>query len=224
VIGLKSTIAVLLLLAISIGCTRHHDIEILKSGVENWNNWREKDPSLRPNLQGARLDSAHLDSANLWGADLRKAKLQGADLLGANLERANLWGANLRKADLRFAVLKGVNLGRSRLEKADLRFADLEKSDLRGARLDSAMLEGASFEKADLRGARLQGIDPSGAKSFYHTKLDSRISAEIRTRYPEKLATFWNAQKKAWVVNRALLEQIKKPDWHGWTEGKDQGK
>ena len=139
-VGFKSIIAVLLLLAMNIGCTRQ--VDILKSGVGKWNKWREE-KSVKPNLAGAHLEKyylegadlheaclvgAHLDSAYLVGANLRGADLHEADLRGANLERARLGGANLRGADLNLAFLPKAHLDSAHLDSANLRGAVLEES------------------------------------------------------------------------------------------------
>jgi hypothetical protein len=59
-------------------------------------------------------------------------------------------------------------------------------------------------------------------KSFYKAKLDATILSEIKTNWPEKLATSWDVTKSDWVIDTALLEQIKKTDWHGWPEEEDR--
>jgi uncharacterized protein YjbI with pentapeptide repeats len=123
----------------------------------------------------------------------------GADFEGADLRKADLWGADFEGADLQKADLRGTNLGEAHLGKADFEGADLE---------------GAIFVKTDI----------SKVKSFYKAKLDPDILSEIKVTWPDKLATVWNDTKQDWVIDTALLEKIKQPDWHGWPEGKDQGK
>ena len=59
----------------------HYDI--LKSGIEKWNQWRVDNFEIIPNL--------------------RRANLSGADLSGASLRRADLSGANLSGADIDFS-------------------------------------------------------------------------------------------------------------------------
>jgi Pentapeptide repeats (8 copies) len=66
---------------------------IPRQGVEVWNAWRAKEPSVRPDLVGANLSRANLSRANLSGADLSGADLSGADLTGASLTGADLFGA-----------------------------------------------------------------------------------------------------------------------------------
>ncbi|HKX31732.1 MAG TPA: pentapeptide repeat-containing protein [Blastocatellia bacterium] len=50
-------------------------LQILKQGIEKWNEWRLSSRDVRPNL----------NEANLGGGDLRGISLSGANLSGANL-------------------------------------------------------------------------------------------------------------------------------------------
>jgi hypothetical protein len=45
----------------------------LKQGVEAWNQWREANFGIQPDLSGADLRGADLRQADLGGADLRQA-------------------------------------------------------------------------------------------------------------------------------------------------------
>jgi uncharacterized protein YjbI with pentapeptide repeats len=56
-----------------------HTAQLMR-GVPAWNAWRDENPDIRPDLNGADLSQANLSEADLRGADLR-----GADLSGANL-------------------------------------------------------------------------------------------------------------------------------------------
>ncbi len=79
-------------------------LALLIKGVAAWNEWRKKNPKIRPDLSGA---------------DLRGANLGGANLRGAYLREAILSAANFSLADLRGVNLKEVkNLTREQLEKA----------------------------------------------------------------------------------------------------------
>jgi uncharacterized protein YjbI with pentapeptide repeats len=86
-------------------------LKVLQQGVEAWNAWRAKEPSVRQDLRGpADLSQAYLVGVNLAEANLSGAKLASADLSGADLIEANLFGANLGRANLRGANLFGANL------------------------------------------------------------------------------------------------------------------
>jgi hypothetical protein len=140
-------------------------LSILKQGMLPWNEWRKKNPDVRPDLQeaalaGADLRGANLAEANLAGAELNAADLQEANLLGAALIEANLQGASLRKADLgfanlTFAHLDNANLTGARLWKADLTAAKLSGADLTNVDLTMTMLRETDFSGANLADATL---------------------------------------------------------------------
>jgi hypothetical protein len=125
-------------------------LERLLQGAKGWNQWRQENPGIIPNLDGAYLCGVYLR-----GADLRYAKLSGANLSYAKLSRADLRGAFLRGAFLRGAFLRGADLRYAFLHGADLRYAFLHGADLRGANLSYAKLSRAFLRGADLRGAYL---------------------------------------------------------------------
>lgn len=119
-------------------------VEIIKSGVEAWNRWREENPQAEIDLRGADLAFARLEQANLFGAHLEEADLSDARLTGANLEGARLVGAKLEKV---------------RLEKARMAAADFTGANLVGANLEFSVCERTVFTDADLSDARLTGCD-----------------------------------------------------------------
>ncbi len=53
-------------------------LEILKSGVEAWNEWRRCNKSTKPDLSRADLADAQLGRINLCDADLGEANLRNA--------------------------------------------------------------------------------------------------------------------------------------------------
>src|SRR5258708_1749070 len=78
-------------------------LDILEQGVEVWNQWRQEQqyviPDLRrANLSGATLSRADLNYANLISADLSKAKLSKAHLNGADLSGASVTPEQLGEA------------------------------------------------------------------------------------------------------------------------------
>jgi hypothetical protein len=111
----------------------------LRQGVDAWNAWRKKKPSVRPDLT-----KANLQEANLSGANLQEANLRGADLWRADLCEANLWRADLRRADLSEADLGGANLCEATLRRTDLRWALLADADLKDADLTGCSVYGVS--------------------------------------------------------------------------------
>ena len=133
---------------------------LLQQGVEVWNGWREKQPSVRPDLSLADLTWVNrwfmgLSGVNLAEAILSRANLSGVVIGGADLSNANLEKANLAEAFLRRANLTGAFLSRADLSGADLREAKLSNANLSRANLDGANLKGANLSDANLNGASL---------------------------------------------------------------------
>lgn len=83
--------------------SRH--VEMLRSDLNQWQEWRDKNPNLRPDLSKVSLRGAHLDNV-----DFHKADLTGADLTHAFLHEANLC-----EADLSGAIMHGTNFCRAHL-------------------------------------------------------------------------------------------------------------
>jgi Uncharacterized low-complexity proteins len=165
----------------------------LKKGVSAWNNWRNVNPDIVPNLiyadlrnndlmrinlRRARLAGVQLQEATLIGADLSYADLSLANLERANLHQAELYQANLQQAILNeadlseasllcarltHASLVGANLCEANLGSASIEIADLQKADLSQARLDSADFYGANLRKADFSKATLIRVNFSYA-------------------------------------------------------------
>ncbi len=174
-----------------------YQLDILKQGVEVWNQWRKANnysedyilPDLSgAHLSGADLSDAHLNFADLNGADLSHARLSGANLRSADLSDANLSRAYLRGADLNGAHLNGANLNRAFLSHAHLNGADLNGADLNGADLGSADLGGADLGGADLSGAFLYytvfvAVDLSTVKGLETVSYAGPSSIGIDTIY-----------------------------------------
>jgi uncharacterized protein YjbI with pentapeptide repeats len=94
----------------------HSHLDILKEGVEAWNEWRTQNPSITPDLS-----ASNLLMADLSGANLSQANLSGAMLAQADITRANFSEANLSSADLSAVILSGeTTFTRANLSGADL--------------------------------------------------------------------------------------------------------
>jgi len=105
-------------------------LQILKQGVEAWNQWLDRNRDITPDLTEADLFRANLSGANLTRANLGGANLHGANLSGAILTEADLRGANLTRATLTEANLGGANLFMANLTRANLTGGDLSTGRL----------------------------------------------------------------------------------------------
>ena len=57
-------------------------LKLIKQGVERWNQWREQNANMKPDLSESDLRQAYLQKANLSHANLNKVKLQFSNLEG----------------------------------------------------------------------------------------------------------------------------------------------
>lgn len=163
-------------------------VDILRQGVEVWNEWRELNPYETPNLSSANLKGAFLHEANLSTVDLTEADLSEANLNSADLSDAQLNLANIRGASLFYTNLYGANLN---------------KANLRWARLHKANLSHASLYDVDLSKAHLDGVNLTeatiGLTTFANNDLSSVIGLEtIHHRAPSYISidTLYKSQGK----------------------------
>jgi uncharacterized protein YjbI with pentapeptide repeats len=171
-------------------------VELLKEGVEAWNEeWRGNHQDTADlsdaDLSGAELTGANLLKANLSGANLRGAylidtklsvaNLRTADLRGADLSGASLLRAELRGADVSGANLRGADLSGAALKRANLGGADLTQSDLSEADLTEAILSGANFDRARLLNTYFVNVDLSKSKGLETVKHDGPSTIGLDT-------------------------------------------
>ena len=168
-------------------------VKLLRTDIDSWNEYREKNSSWVPDLTEVRLSEintidAHLlekelNELNLIGANQNRADLsrakqiknkmwwaeltsiyqEGVDLIEANLSSANLSGANLGGAYLGRANFMDANLSGSNLSEAFLFDANLIRANLSRANFMDAALIGANLNGANLNEACLMGADLRGA-------------------------------------------------------------
>ena len=163
-------------------------LDILKQGVQAWNQWRDKHPGIRPDfisasLRDADLSGADFTNANLSGVDLISTDLISALLIGTNLQDANLSGANLTGTLLLGANLSGASLSGADLRGANLRDASLRDADLSRAYLNDANLRGADFSAAIVGYTSFGNVDLSVVQNLETVKYSGPSTVGIDTIY-----------------------------------------
>jgi hypothetical protein len=151
-------------------------LEILQKGVKAWNQWRQENSDIRPDLSEADLSRTNLSRADLSKVNLRMAKLNKAKLRGADLRGANLSGANLAIADLSVADLSVADLSVAQLRGADLSHAYLIRANLISANFISANLNGADLTDAVVAYTTFGNVDLSsvmGIETIHHAASSS---------------------------------------------------
>jgi len=115
-------------------------LEILKQGVEVWNEWRAN----------YRYEAINLTEANLGGANLNAAYFRRANLVETNLSEASLIGTNFFQSNLYKADLRGANLNGANLSQANLLAADFNSAILDDANFTFAVIGFTRITKVDL--------------------------------------------------------------------------
>ncbi|HYX72608.1 MAG TPA: toll/interleukin-1 receptor domain-containing protein, partial [Nitrososphaera sp.] len=149
-------------------------LNILKRGVESWNEMRRRYPKVNPDLSNADLEFASLEKANLRRTNLKGANLLGAYLTEAKLKEAQLDNAILGLTNLNFANFNDASLWRVSLSEAiicDAHFcgADLNSANFHDSDLSRSNFYGANLTFANFGFANLDGADFSKAKIGWTT-------------------------------------------------------
>jgi len=149
-------------------------LNILRSGVENWNKWRRSNYSVRPDLSGVDLKKA-----NLNGAELTSVNFSGSKLVGVDFSLSNLYGANLSNCIMLGANLQGAHLGEANLSNSILNGANLKNANLSCANFESTSVISVKFNRwAVYRGIRLAGSH--GSQIFIRFAHDQSYIEELR--------------------------------------------
>lgn len=123
---------------------RNH-IDILRSGKDVWNSWREDNPDIRPDLESAQLVGMDLSEFNLSNVKLREANLSTARLCKANLTLAYLPYSRCINTDFTDVKAKKVHFGNSTLDGAIFNNADLSDAKITDARFIRTKCRGANI-------------------------------------------------------------------------------
>ncbi len=157
-------------------------LDILKQGVEPWNQWRRTNPDIRPDLSEANLRDMHLE-----GAFLRRCNLLKANLSGAHLEGANLMDTVLEGADLRLAFFSNA----TRLNRAN--FGGKGKDD------------GAIFADVFWGGANLEVVGWASIKTLGDEQKARQRIPDVAYRY--RAAARANRQLSVALRDQGLVEE-----------------
>src|SRR5262249_46060131 len=77
----------------------------LRQSVHGWNEWREKNPEVEPNLRGADLSEADLAGVNFIEARLVETNLTNANLTGCQIYGISAWNLTLEGAQQKDLII-----------------------------------------------------------------------------------------------------------------------
>jgi uncharacterized protein YjbI with pentapeptide repeats len=123
-----------------------------KEGVEAWNQWREVNPHIKPDLSEADFADLPFSLNDLTAINFQETNLSNIFFVGFRLQRANL-----HKADLWEANFEGAQLQKADLSETELLGARFVETNLQGANLDNALMGWTVLGDIDL--SAVQGLD-----------------------------------------------------------------
>lgn len=128
-------------------------LNIVRQGIKRWNQWRNENRTVDPDLSGADLSRLYLTDVHEENVGLNRIKVSmvGADLSGTDLKGAKLGHAVLMDANFTSADLSGADF-----EMASLVWADLSQAELEDANFAGSIIGHTRFADVDL--SRVKGL------------------------------------------------------------------
>jgi hypothetical protein len=139
-------------------------LERLKSGVEKWNRWRQRDRDVRPDLREADLTGMDMSGAFLRGAIFSKARMVGVSIARSFLSSADFSFCDLRKADLSRVETVGTRFFHTDLTGATLADANLSHADFSTPFMQQTVLTNATVISTTFRDSRFSESNVTGAR------------------------------------------------------------
>jgi uncharacterized protein YjbI with pentapeptide repeats len=191
-------------------------LDILKQGVDVWNQWREVHLDIIPDLSSADLSNLDLRSANfsytnLSHSDLKYSNLVEAYLTHANLSHAFLINVPLMEADLSYTNLSHILLHTCRLKHADLSHANLSNAQTNETDFSYVNFEGADFREASFSGANFCGVTLSYV-DFSNASVEYTIFAEVDLSEVKGLETVKQTGPSTIGMDTIILSHGKIPE------------
>ena len=125
-------------------------VDVLRQGVEVWNEWRERNPRASIDLKGQNLRGLDLSGINLVNSNLNETDLSESRLEGAKLRNAELVKCQMQNAYLGFVDFSEADLSEANLEETWLHFSLFSETILEKTRFNKATFGRTSFSDTDL--------------------------------------------------------------------------
>ncbi|MFN6536174.1 MAG: pentapeptide repeat-containing protein [Nostoc sp. EkiNYC01] len=138
-------------------------LAILRQGVEVWNEWRENNPEIKPNLFSVNFSKTDLSKADFSFTNISESDFSEVDFTEANFNGANLCNTNLESANLSYSDLNLAQLKKTYFCKANLTRANFTEANLHQANLIESKLIKTNFSRANLSLSYLLMADLSEA-------------------------------------------------------------
>jgi uncharacterized protein YjbI with pentapeptide repeats len=195
-------------------------VELLKTGFESWNKWRDENPKVLIDLSEANLSEANLVSCNLKNANLSRANLFRAKFLD-DPTRASImiegfdgktsrWlrdGSTFENSDLSDANLSEVNASGYDFRKAKLVKANLKNGVFHGAIFSNADLSNCDFSGSNLKETDFSYANAIGSKFIQSNLNDSDLKGAIFSKADIRGATLCKINAVETILDKSNLSK-----------------
>ena len=141
-------------------------INILKSGKEKWNEWRQSNSTERANFIEYTLDDLDLDGYHLTNCNFYKTSLRNCNLNNTELTWSVFFYCKLNNASIINSKINNYSEEES-FQGVNIRWTSFGETDLRNVNLKGSLFEGVHLHKCNLVGAdisysRIYGLSSWG--------------------------------------------------------------
>lgn len=192
--------------------TKNELLNILLSGVDNWNKWRRENIDIPLDFT-----NINLNRNDFSGYDLVSADFSGSSLVRTKFCKAQLFGAKFRGANLLSVDFQGAQLMNADLSTSNANGVDFRNSFLLGSSLENSSLVNCKYNRwAIFRGIRLNGC--YGNQSFMRFALDQSFIEEFRGETAARpLITTdekFHSIKQSFAFAKTAPSPVSKPKWY----------
>lgn len=133
---------------------------LMNQQIEEFNEWRLENLTVRFNLDGSDLSNLDLSSALLngvscIGCNFSRSKLRRANIVQSDLSKARFENSDLSTALMMYSDLTECNLSHSDLTRTNLMWSNLSYSDLSYCVLTRTILVESNMSHTNLTGVEM---------------------------------------------------------------------
>ena len=207
-------------------------IKKLKSEIKQWNEWRNENPKLCPNLRSVNFVSEFTNENEIYNLprfegydfsnlDLNQASLRNGFYIDCCFDGSQILYADLVDAYFQSCSFKNVNMRATRIgsatfnncvfEDSDLSYCSAEGTSFSGSKLVNTKLENIRFVSNDFTETKLSGCFVYGISSWDLNLKNSVQENLIITKEDQPMITVDNielAQFLYLIINNSKLRNV----------------
>jgi uncharacterized protein YjbI with pentapeptide repeats len=176
--------------------------------ISIWNNWREKNKEVRPDLKGIDLSRETIGEICIHAINLTDSDLKGGIFKYSNFINADFSNANCANSDFFEAKFNNVNFSKAIISGSNFITAKLIESNLCDTILDDSVLM-----HTDLSGSKAKGVSIYRAH-LVHCKINNMeceyiyYDSKRKQRFPKNRKLTIDELKKIFAMHNMITEEF----------------